>query len=95
MIAAIPERPVSQRILTHLGLQRRPPPRGRAHKLGRPSPPDPPPPPNPDDDDDDEGAGIALANEACARAAMLPGATSPARRRASSTRCSSSRSCTA
>ena len=34
IIAAIPERPVIERILTHLGLNPQPPPWGRARKPG-------------------------------------------------------------
>jgi hypothetical protein len=35
IIAAILERPVIEKILTHLGLDPQPPPRGRAHEAGQ------------------------------------------------------------
>ena len=35
IIAAILERPVIQKILTHLGLDSQPPPRGRAREVGQ------------------------------------------------------------
>jgi hypothetical protein len=35
IIAAILERPVIEKILTHLGLDPQPPPRGRARKAGQ------------------------------------------------------------
>jgi hypothetical protein len=36
IIAAILERPVIEKILTHLGLDPQPPPRGRAREIGQP-----------------------------------------------------------
>ena len=35
IIAAILERPVIEKILTHLGLDPQPPPRGRAREIGQ------------------------------------------------------------